>query len=763
MITRHYILFLIFSLTVFLSIPGAYSQPSPFISFSGEECTIGVVSDRVTPDGRPLIWKVRDNIQEPLNEVAYHRKFPIKYICVISRGDSIAWMGVNEKGFAILNSNAPDLTGGNSGFTNGGLMTFALGTCATVAEFEQLLEITNEKGRRTHANFAVLDSTGAAALFETAGRSYWKFDANDPDQTPSGYIVRTNFSINGGGNSGIDRYQRAVKQVADFISGDSLNFKSLVRYHTRDFSDPEGNPIPIPYYGQWLPGRPFGYIYCGSSICRYPSVSAVVIQGVLLAESARLSTMWTILGNPATSVVLPFWPVGDTTLIGSGIPSHPICDAANRIKSLLFDYSYNSNYLDSHKLRNPFGDGLWLSTFPLEDSVISRAKTRLESWRISLPDKEEVLNFESELSETVYSKLREFYRNLAVISKAHTIQIENSRPFLDESGEALENGDIVHILWTGEDGRINPPVRNIGSPDNGLPTGDDILLGEYRIGAEDGLLPGKFSAYLRAWSHERYGRPVSGDLIYLRAFNSDNRVTASCYGDAQLYSVRYISGEIYDPVIKGDLVNRELVPYMMSFSAEETEHSVKLTWVFKREVNNTQFRLERALYPEGPYMELDVHPKRIENPDSPFLSEHSAYFCNDYSVQNELTYYYKLKVIDILGRSTYYGPLSFTPRQIHTIAGVELFPNFPNPFNGITRLRFQITAISNPPATVTLTIYNTIGEEVKRIAEEKPIPGSYEIVWNGRDNQGNVLPSGVYFAILKMGNFTRVQKLILCR
>ena len=131
--------------------------------------------------------------------------------------------------------------------------------------------MTNKIGRTTDANFAVIDTTGAAAIFETGNYVYWKFDAED---TPDGYVLRTNFSINGGGTGGIERYKRTQKLIADFHSGDSLNYKSILRYQMRDFSDAHSNQLPIPYLDSWE-GRPEGYIYNNLSICRHSSVSEI--------------------------------------------------------------------------------------------------------------------------------------------------------------------------------------------------------------------------------------------------------------------------------------------------------------------------------------------------------------------------------------------------------------------------------------------------------------------------------------------------------
>ncbi len=389
---------------VWLVIALVWSSPA---QDDGEACTIGVASGMATSDGRPLLWKTRDNSDKPNNEVVFNTSYRYGFVEVVNAGGSYAWMGVNEKGFAIVNSYAGDLPAASSGMTNGLLMKVALGTCASVADFEHLLDSTNVTGRKTRANFGVIDSTGAAAIFETAGYVYWKFDATDSTQAPEGYIVRTNFALNGGGTSGIERYIRSNNLIHTFWSGDSLNYRSVLRYQMRDFSDSSSNPIPIPYHGYWAGGYPYGYIDASYSICRWSSVSAAVIQGVLPGESPRLSTMYTHLGQPAMGIFVPYWPVGTTPPVANGSPTAPLCDVANLIRSHVFDFYYDKHYLNSFKLRDDDGTGIWSQTFPAEDSILAVTDSVLALWRSQMPSSTEMRIVEYQLANYAYGKIQQ--------------------------------------------------------------------------------------------------------------------------------------------------------------------------------------------------------------------------------------------------------------------------------------------------------------------------------------------------------------------
>ena len=82
-----------------------------------EGCTIGVAASSATSDGRPLVWKTRDGSRYD-DEVIYITSEKYKFITVINAGQTeSAWMGVNEKGFVILDSDVYDLPYEDSGHT----------------------------------------------------------------------------------------------------------------------------------------------------------------------------------------------------------------------------------------------------------------------------------------------------------------------------------------------------------------------------------------------------------------------------------------------------------------------------------------------------------------------------------------------------------------------------------------------------------------------------------------------------------------------
>ena len=73
--------------------------------------------------------------------------------------------------------------------------------------------------------------------------------------------------------------------------------------------------------------------------------------------------------------------------------------------------------------------------------------------------------------------------------------------------------------------------------------------------------------------------------------------------------------------------------------------------------------------------------------------------------------------------------------------------NYPNPFNPETTIRYQLPKAGQ----VTLTIYNTLGQEVRTLVNQNQTSGSYSVVWNGKNAAGELASSGMYFYKLQVG------------
>jgi len=91
--------------------------------------------------------------------------------------------------------------------------------------------------------------------------------------------------------------------------------------------------------------------------------------------------------------------------------------------------------------------------------------------------------------------------------------------------------------------------------------------------------------------------------------------------------------------------------------------------------------------------------------------------------------------------------------------GYSLLQNFPNPFNPETEISFQLPGAIH----ILIKIYNIRGEEIRTLVNAQYEVGSYKIRWDGKDNNANSVPSGIYFYQLKAGSITKVEKMTLIR
>lgn len=386
---------------------------------AGFACSAAIVAGRATPDGRPLLWKHRDAREEE-NDLRYFRGEKFDFIGLANTQDTTGtqvWMGSNTAGFSIINTNAYNLDKGKTykGAMDleGFLMKEALGRCATITDFERMLDET--KGRRgALSNFGAMDARGGAAFYETTPDTYQKFDVNDPKVAPAGYLIRTNFGFTGSSKSerggGYVRYQTLEELFFWTSQKGGLSAEFLLIEATRCLRN---SILKTDLYAGNLPentSRPT-FILFRDYIVRDSSVSSMVIQGVREGEDPRLTTMWAIPAFQLTALAVPLWSAAgealpDAVVSKGGRPS-PMSEHALRLKRTCFPLQVGEgkDYLDLGAILNKRGDGI-LQKILIEDKRnIGWANALLEKFRADGFDKNESAAFYKSLS----ADIMEFY------------------------------------------------------------------------------------------------------------------------------------------------------------------------------------------------------------------------------------------------------------------------------------------------------------------------------------------------------------------
>ena len=115
------------------------------------------------------------------------------------------------------------------------------------------------------------------------------------------------------------------------------------------------------------------------------------------------------------------------------------------------------------------------------------------------------------------------------------------------------------------------------------------------------------------------------------------------------------------------------------------------------------------------------------------------------------------------GRTKFYAPittiLSSVASDYELPREFALYQNYPNPFNPQTSIRYDLPK----DAYVTLEIYDILGSLVNRLVETNVEAGKHTVIWNGLDNYGTQVSSGVYMYRISAGDYVKTHKMILMK
>ena len=89
----------------------------------------------------------------------------------------------------------------------------------------------------------------------------------------------------------------------------------------------------------------------------------------------------------------------------------------------------------------------------------------------------------------------------------------------------------------------------------------------------------------------------------------------------------------------------------------------------------------------------------------------------------------------------------------------KLLGNYPNPFNPSTDIQYALSEDTH----VTLRVYNMLGQEMATLVDEPQAAGYRSVVWNGRNDAGGTVASGIYIYKLSAGTFTETRRMLLVK
>jgi flagellar hook capping protein FlgD len=119
--------------------------------------------------------------------------------------------------------------------------------------------------------------------------------------------------------------------------------------------------------------------------------------------------------------------------------------------------------------------------------------------------------------------------------------------------------------------------------------------------------------------------------------------------------------------------------------------------------------------------------------------------------------------VELWGRDTgFLGSFTVLARRCSSVSpSSRLLETAPNPFNPTIQISFAIAGVE--ALQTVLTLYNTQGQPVRTLLDARKAPGRYQVVWDGRDDNGRTVGAGVYLCRIGVGDVVDTRKITLVR
>ena len=207
-------------------------------------------------------------------------------------------------------------------------------------------------------------------------------------------------------------------------------------------------------------------------------------------------------------------------------------------------------------------------------------------------------------------------------------------------------------------------------------------------------------------------------------------------------------------VLRADAIKLTEAPTgvaVAAFFAEIEDEGVAVHWSTTDPYHLDRFNIYRLTRQDGRPGPQDRINHRPLHGISPYV-----YLDKD-ALPGEI-YYYWLEQIDETGQSTFHGP------AIANLSGLvpesyALYQNYPNPFNPETTIRYALPR----EEPVTLQVFNIRGQAVRTLVDEPVKAGYHSLIWDGRNETGQAVASGIYFVQLQAGSYHQTRKLALIK
>ena len=202
---------------------------------------------------------------------------------------------------------------------------------------------------------------------------------------------------------------------------------------------------------------------------------------------------------------------------------------------------------------------------------------------------------------------------------------------------------------------------------------------------------------------------------------------------------------------------------LSSFTATVLEGGVHLRWRTESEVENLGFDVFRGKERDGPFFKINdfLIPGAGSSP-----VPHEYEFA-DADVVEGCRYFYYLEDVDTRGQTNRSEMIDILV-PITSMEGsgpgnrpgpFALLQNYPNPCNPRTCIPYFVAS----PCHVEIRIYSTTGHPIRTLFSGRSESGEHRMLWNGRNDAGEKVASGVYYYVLRAGEFDSTRKLVVMK
>ncbi len=208
----------------------------------------------------------------------------------------------------------------------------------------------------------------------------------------------------------------------------------------------------------------------------------------------------------------------------------------------------------------------------------------------------------------------------------------------------------------------------------------------------------------------------------------------------------------------GHALNGEVEDYMLEkwtpveladFSATAEADGIRLRWSTSSETDNLGFFIYRSEHAETDFAAMNLQIIQALGHSNTL----QTYSYLDRTSEPGKNYYYRLHDVSFSGRQTVLATTRVNAASVPT--NFSLAPNFPNPFNPGTRIKFSV------PQTcmVRLVVSNISGQIIRHLLQEVRTAGDHAVYWDGKDDKGAHVAAGIYLYQMTAGSHTFMGKM----